>query len=59
MAAYALKYVGYRYVYGGSSPRGFDCSGFTWYVAKQFGYPIGRTASAQRYAGTYVSYSNL
>lgn len=59
MAAYALKYVGYRYVYGGSSPRGFDCSGFTWHVAKQFGYSIGRTTSAQRYAGTYVSYSNL
>ena len=60
MANYALKFVGYSYVYGGSSPStGFDCSGLTSYVAKQFGYSIGRTADQQLSAGTYVSRSDL
>ncbi|UOO38122.1 C40 family peptidase [Oscillospiraceae bacterium CM] len=48
LVEYALGYVGYDYVYGGSSPsRGFDCSGFTTYIYKQFGYTISRTASQQ------------
>ena len=45
MAEFALKYVGYPYVYGGSSPKGFDCSGFVKYVCNQFGYSVNRTAS--------------
>ena len=60
IAAYAQQYLGYRYVYGGASPStGFDCSGLTSYVAKQFGYNIGRTANAQLNAGTYVSRADL
>ncbi len=60
MANYALQFVGYRYVYGGSSPStGFDCSGLTSYVARQFGFSIGRTADAQLSAGSYVSRSDL
>ena len=47
IADYALQFVGYPYVYGGSSPKGFDCSGFTSYVYKQFGITINRTASTQ------------
>ena len=43
----AKKYLGTRYVYGGSSPSGFDCSGFTSYVYKQLGYSIPRSASSQ------------
>lgn len=40
--------VGVPYVYGGSTPRGFDCSGFTSYLYKKAGVQIPRTASAQR-----------
>ncbi|MGI6498681.1 MAG: SH3 domain-containing protein [Oscillospiraceae bacterium] len=56
----AKKFLGVRYVYGGSSPSGFDCSGFTQYVMKQCGYSIRRTASTQFLNnGTAVSRANL
>ena len=56
----AKKYLGYRYVSGGSSPEtGFDCSGFTSYVYKVNGYSINRTSSAQALNGKKVSKSNL
>lgn len=47
IVAEAEKYMGTRYVYGGSSPSGFDCSGFTQYVYKQLGYSIPHSASSQ------------
>ena len=60
MVDYAMQFLGYRYVWGGSSPStGFDCSGLTSYVAKHFGYSIGRSAAAQITAGSYVSLGNL
>ncbi len=59
IATYARSYVGYPYVYGGSSPSGFDCSGFVQYVYKQFGITINRTATAQLANGKKVSRSEL
>ena len=60
IADFALQFKGYRYVHGGSSPStGFDCSGFTSYVYKQFGYSINRTCSGQLDNGTPVSMSEL
>ena len=59
IADYALQFLGYRYVYGGSSPSGFDCSGFTSYIYKQFGYKLNRSASDQLDNGTPVSRSEL
>lgn len=59
IADYALQFLGCRYVYGGSSPNGFDCSGFTSYVYKQFGYSLNRTASTQLDNGTPVAKEEL
>ncbi|HQV84181.1 MAG TPA: C40 family peptidase, partial [Ornithinibacter sp.] len=47
--------LGIPYVYGGSTPSGFDCSGFTQYVFRKAGISIPRTASAQQRAATRVS----
>ena len=55
----AKSYIGCSYVYGGSSPSGFDCSGFTSYIYKQFGISINRTAQAQYSNGGSVSRANL
>ena len=56
----ALSYVGTAYVYGGSSPRGFDCSGFTMYIFGQFGYSLPHSATSQWYnSGSYVDKSDL
>ena len=60
IVATARKYLGYKYVYGGSSPStGFDCSGFTSYVFKQHGISLNRTAAGQYSNGVAVSRSNL
>lgn len=51
----AEKFIGTKYRYGGSDPRGFDCSGFTTYVFRQNGLDIPRSAGAQFKGGTKVA----
>jgi len=48
VVALARQQIGRRYVFGGTSPtRGFDCSGFTQYLARTFGVNLPRTAAQQ------------
>jgi peptidoglycan DL-endopeptidase CwlO len=51
----AAQYAGIMYVYGGTTPAGFDCSGYTSYVFRQVGINLPRTAEEQRQAATPVS----
>lgn len=56
---YAKTFLGCDYVYGGTSPSGFDCSGLVQYVYKHFGYSVSRSSTAQAKDGTEVSLENL
>ncbi|WP_311524241.1 NlpC/P60 family protein [uncultured Varibaculum sp.] len=56
--AYAKQFIGVPYVWGGSSPKGFDCSGLTSYVYQNAaGITLPRRAKYQRGAGKFVSRS--
>ena len=55
----ALRYLGYRYVWGGTSPAGFDCSGLTWYAYRQAGRAIPRDLWSQFRTGPRISRANL
>ena len=60
IVSFAKQYLGYRYVYGGTSPStGFDCSGFIYYVFNSCGYSISRSLGAQANTGVAVSKAEL
>ena len=55
IVSYAKEFLGVPYVYGGASPSGFDCSGFTMYVFDHFGISMRHGAQAQAKLGTAVN----
>lgn len=54
IVAEAISYLGVPYVYGGTSPSGFDCSGLVNYIYMQNGYPVNRTADSLMNNGVAV-----
>jgi peptidoglycan DL-endopeptidase LytE len=59
MVAYAMQFLGYRYVFGGTTPAGFDCSGFVYYVHRQSGIALSRGMMGQYTAGPHVPKDGL
>jgi cell wall-associated NlpC family hydrolase/SLT domain-containing protein len=55
----AMKYLGVKYVWGGSTPKGFDCSGLIQYSFRQIGVSLPRTAAQQQRAGKKVKLSDV
>ncbi|MCM1163192.1 MAG: NlpC/P60 family protein [Muribaculaceae bacterium] len=59
MKNYAAGFLGTRYRLGSSSPSGFDCSGFTSYIFRNFGYDLNRDSRSQFKQGEKVDKDNL
>lgn len=60
IVAYALQFVGNKYVYGGTSlTNGIDCSGFVMRVYEAFGFNLPRSSYSQRSVGREVSIDEM
>lgn len=57
--ATSKQYIGVKYVFGGTTPAGFDCSGFVQYVFAKHGISLPRVSRDQYKIGTSVAFSNL
>jgi cell wall-associated NlpC family hydrolase len=55
----AMRHLGARYAFGGTSPSGFDCSGFVWYVHNAVGKPVSRGLWGQMNGGPRISQAQL
>lgn len=54
LVALGRTFLGKGYVWGGTTPAGFDCSGFAWYLFRQFGYDMPRMSGDQATLGRWV-----
>jgi len=59
IVATAKQYIGVPYLWGGTTPSGFDCSGFVQYVYQRHGISLPRTSKEQWTVGTAISKSAL
>jgi cell wall-associated NlpC family hydrolase len=59
VAQFSQRFIGTPYVWGGQSPRGFDCSGFVKYSYQHFGVSLNRSSYEQFNQGSAVSRGNL
>lgn len=59
LASAVQKHLGVKYVWGGTTPKGFDCSGLVYYVCKQYGITLPRTSAQQAKAGKAVAKKDL
>ncbi len=57
MIALGKKQMGTRYVYGGNSPKGFDCSGFVSYLFGTFGYKVSKASRDLAHFGEEITLS--
>ena len=59
LVEYAKQFIGVKYVFGGTTPNGFDCSGLVQYVYRHFGINISRTTKTQINDGREVGRNEL
>lgn len=59
LVSLAYSLLGSPYIYGGSSPSGFDCAGLVSYLYSQIGISISKSSSSQAYLGTSISLNDM
>ena len=58
ISSYAQEFIGIPYLWGGTSTKGFDCTGFVYYVFKKFGIKVSRASSGYENKGEKVEMEN-